>query len=172
MRNWYNIGMGVGLLICLIVILINSRRMKKNKKCQWDERQIAARGKCFMIGFWTLIVASTFVALYGFFVGKSLFETAETGNIIAVLIGIGAFAITAINNDAYFSLHENKKQFFIVGTVLSVLMGIGTIRFIMEGMMITDGRLSDRSLMAFVFVLWVVIMVVQALHSKREEIEE
>ena len=66
-----------------------------------------------MIGFWTLIVASTFVALYGFFVGKSLFETAETGNIIAVLIGIGAFAITAINNDAYFSLHENKKQFFI-----------------------------------------------------------
>ena len=38
--------------------------------------------------------------------------------------------------------------------------------------MITDGKLSDRSLMAFVFVLWVVIMVVQALHSKREEIEE
>ena len=112
MRNWYNIGMGVGLLIGLIVILINSRRMKKNKKCQWDERQIAARGKCFMIGFWTLIVASTFIALYGFFVGKSLFETPETGNIIAVLIGIGAFAIAAINNDAYFSLHENKKQFF------------------------------------------------------------
>ena len=96
MRNWYNIGMGVGLLIGLIVILINSRRMKKNKKCQWDERQIAARGKCFMIGFWTLIVASTFIALYGFFVGKSLFETPETGNIIAVLIGIGAFAIAAI----------------------------------------------------------------------------
>ena len=86
-------------------------------------------------------------------------ETPETGNIIAVLIGIGAYAITAINNDAYFSLHENKKQFLIVGTVLSVMMGIGTIRFIMEGMMITDGRLSDRSLMAFVFVLWVVIMV-------------
>ena len=56
--------------------------------------------------------------------------------------------------------------------MLSVMMGIGTIRFIMEGMMITDGKLSDRSLMAFVFVLWVVIMVVQALHSKREEIEE
>ena len=106
------------------------------------------------------------------FVGKSLFETPETGNIIAVLIGIVAFAIAAIKNDAYFSLHENKKQFFIVGIVLSVMMGIGTIRFIMEGMMITDGKLSDRSLMAFVFVLWVVIMVVQALHSKREEIEE
>ena len=67
---------------------------------------------------------------------------------------------------------ENKKQFFIVGIVLSVMMGIGTIRFIMEGMMIADGKLSDRSLMAFVFVLWIVIMVVQALHSKREEIEE
>ena len=172
MRNWYNIGMGVGILIGLFVVLFNSKRKKKNKECQWDERQIAARGQCFMVGFWTLIVASTLIALYGFFVGKSLFETSETGNIIAVLVGIGAFAVTAIIKDAYFSIHENKKHFFIVGTVLSVMMGIGTIRFITEGMMVADGKLSDRSLMVFVFVLWVVIMIVQAIHSKKEEIEE
>ena len=32
MRNWYNIGMGVGLLIGLFVVLFNSKRKKKNKE--------------------------------------------------------------------------------------------------------------------------------------------
>lgn len=172
MKNWYNIGMGVGLLVGLGVLVVNSKRKKKSGECEWDERQIAARGECFMIGFWALVLASTFLALYAFFIGKSLFETSETGNIIAVLIGIGAFAVAAIIKDAYFSLKENKRQFFVMGTILSIMMGLGTIRFATEGLLVADGKLCDRSLIAFVFVLWVIIMITQAIHSKREVDEE
>lgn len=172
MKDWYLIGMAVGLLMGLAIVLVNTLKRRKGGTCEWDERQIASRGECFMVGFWTLILASTFLALYSFFLGKSLFETPETGNIIAILFGIGAFAVTAIIKDAYFSLHENKKQFYFVGLALSVMMGIGTIRYAMDGLLITEGKLSDRSLMAFVFVLWLVIMIVQIVHSKKEVDEE
>ena len=45
MKNWFNIGMGSGLLIGLLVFFFTSRQKKNEKVIQWDERQIALRGE-------------------------------------------------------------------------------------------------------------------------------
>lgn len=172
MKNWYLIGVATGIIVGLIAVIISSKGKRKNRKCEWDERQILERGDCLLIGFWTLVFANVLLALVPFFTGNSIFETPEMGNIVAVIFGIGAFATSAILKDAYFSIHENKKQFYIMGIALSLMTGIGSLRYFMEGMMIVDGKISNRSLIFFVFMLWVVLMIVAAVHSKKEESEE
>ncbi|MGN1164663.1 MAG: hypothetical protein ACI4S4_07670 [Candidatus Ornithospirochaeta sp.] len=171
MKNWYLIGMGVGLIIGVVAVIISVKSKFKGKG-DFDERQIAARGESFMVGFWAMALANTLLSISSFFSGRSIFVTPEMGNLVAVIVGIGGFAIAAILKDAYFSLHEKKKPFFIFGAVITVMVGTGTVRFAMEGMLIEDGLLSDRSLMLFVLLLWLVIMAVQALHSRKKDDEE
>ena len=171
MKNWYLIGMGVGLVIGIVVVIVSLKCKYKGKE-EFDERQLKARGESFMVGFWSMALANTLFALLTFFTGESIFATPEMANLVAVIIGIGAFAASAIEKDAYFSIHEKKKSFFIIGAVISVMTATGVIRFAMEGMLIEDGKLSDRSLMVFVLVLWLAIMATQALHSGKEDSEE
>ena len=58
MKNWFNIGMGSGLLIGLLVFFFTSRQKKNEKVIQWDERQIALRGECYRIGFFVVVISS------------------------------------------------------------------------------------------------------------------
>ena len=169
MKNWYLIGVASGLLVGVVVLFLSAIKKRKNGKMEWDERQVAERGNCLQIGFYTLIICNVFLALIPFVTGESIFETPEMGNILAVIIGIGAFATTAIIKDAYFSIHENKKSFYGIGTALALMCGIGSVRLMMEDMMIVDGKISNRSLILFVFLLWVVLMVTAVIHSRKED---
>ena len=73
MKNWFNIGMGSGLLIGLLVFFFTSRQKKNEKVIQWDERQIALRGEFYRIGFFVVVISSSLIATYSFLFGKSLF---------------------------------------------------------------------------------------------------
>lgn len=172
MKNWYLIGLAVGLLVGGVLILVNAMARRKNKECQWDERQILERGECLAVGFSAIVFSNVLLAVIPFFTLESIFETPEMGNIVSVIIGIGAFAISAILKDAYFSINENKKQFYFTGIALAIMTGIGSVRYIMENMVIVDGKFSDRSLIIFVFLLWVVLMITAVVHSRKKDDEE
>ena len=55
MKNWYLIGLAVGLLVGGVLILFNAMARRKNKECQWDERQILERGECLAVGFSAIV---------------------------------------------------------------------------------------------------------------------
>ena len=170
MKNWYLIGVGVGILIGLIMVIVSASQ--KKDRIDYDERQMAARGEAYKVGFFAMAVVNSLISIYTFITGRSIFLTPEMGNFVSVILGVGAFAVAAILKDAFLSLHEKRKPFFACGAVIAVMTGAGTVRFAMEGMLLENGRLSDRSLIAFVLLLWLVILGVLAVHSRKEDKED
>ena len=171
MKNWFNIGMGSGLLIGLLFFFFTSREKKNEKVIQWDERQIALRGECYRIGFFVVVISSSLIATYSFLFGKSLFETPEVGHMASVIIGVLGFSSSAIMKDAYYSLHENRKKYITTSISLALVFGVTTGKYLVDGSLVVDGKLADRSIVSFVFLLWCILAVLQIVHSKKEDEE-
>ena len=41
----------------------------------------------------------------------------------------------------------------------------------MDGSLVVDGKLADRSIVSFVFLLWCILAVLQIVHSRKEDEE-
>ena len=124
MSTAFMIGFGVAIVLGLLFFgtmqLMQSRK-DGCEKIKYDERQVAARGKAFQAGFFTLLGC---VAL------AACLEVAEVpwlahgmGSILAILIGVSVFALVAIHKDAYMGLNQNPRK-FLVGFGLIMLVNL------------------------------------------------
>ena len=172
----YIAGIICGLAICVIIGLIfRLRRGKKSNqgKIEYDERQLLARGKAYKAGFFvTMIYCLLFAALS---VTELPFFQSVTGMLIGVFLGIAVFAVTAIHNDAYLGLNENKRSFLILGIVVAVANLLTGVLNGMDGELFVDGQLTFDCLNLMVGILFVVIIAALLIHdcqAKKEEKEE
>lgn len=167
MDKFYILGIMVGVLIGAAIGAILYFMRHKNGVRTYDERQIAARGKAARFGFVTLLALN---AVLVFFDSANL--TAQQRvmlQLLAMIVSLLVFALTAIRNDAYISMTENPKQFAFSGSILAVSMGvIGLVNLTAE----REPNIVMGALCLAISAMWVIILAAFAIHNRRKADEE
>ena len=162
----WGLGFVVGLALVAIVTLIVKKTSKK--KCEYDERQIAARGKAFCGGFVTFVCSELVVFIIEMFTGEPLvIGVPGVLSIIILLLGLLVFVEVSIFLDAYFAPNKPMpKAWYIITTLLGIIM---LIKFFLDN----DYWYRYMNLACGIFVLVIMVsLFVKKLISKKAEKEE
>ncbi len=133
---------GIIIAILLILPILDFARNDKDPFKRYDERQIAMQGKAYKYAFFSMLSYFVVIMLISFLMDLPLFIQIPFSTdfmlLFGLLIGVVVFAVTAIINDAYFSLNENRKFLIGIFSVLTVInLTIGII-LIARGELVED----------------------------------
>jgi len=157
------IGCAAAFLVFFLFLFFITRKKKNNKNAEYDERQIAARGKAFRAGFFSMML------YFAWFMVVSTFELELINRynvyfiFAGIVFGTGVFAVIAIKNDAYLKL--NTK----VGTQLKVMVLI-TVVNIASGIVnyvYGDAKSGAFLMNALCALLSIVILAAILIHQKK-----
>lgn len=124
------------LAILLWMFIARARGDRSLENAEYDERQVAARGKAYRDGFYTLLIANLLL----YFCADSLPGSPGEWFLGALCLGLAAAIISCVARDAYTGLHQNPFPYAIV----LALMGAADFITYYDGM--TRGKLSLTSL--------------------------
>lgn len=166
----YYIGVIVGFLLVVgFGLLVRFVFKTKRVKPKYDERQIIARGKAYKVGFFTLLIygaVCTVLQAMEIYLCDGLVR-----EVIGIVIGVGAFAIVAILNDAYIGYNENNRYSIGVMSLIGLLnLGSAIIGIITDGLW-KDGQATNTIVNLAVFILFFVILTTYWLHKKKTKDE-
>ncbi len=150
------VGIFAGLIICAITFKTGNTNGKL--KTEYDERQIAARGEGFKIGF------------YSYMIGIALMVVLTIGEVqlpmelpvqFFVLMFVGAIpmCVYSIWNNAYWGLNNKKRNYIIVFAVAAVINIAAAVMSWIDGKMIVDGILTIRFMNLLCGLLFLVVGV-------------
>lgn len=160
MSVWFGVGLGAGLFVGAIILLL---KKKFGKKCEYDERQVAVRGKAFKAGFITFVICEFSAFLFELITEAPLVIVAPgIASIIIILISVFVFLEVAIFGDAYFSANEPYSPKW---GVIMLLFGILTV---IQGLMADESwyKCLYLSLGAF-FLLTMISIFIKAFITKK-----
>lgn len=170
----YILGFMCGFtLVAFIVTIIKYKHRDENY--EYDERQLKARGECYKIAFFALIVM---LLLDGFIRISLGYEWSSyiVGVLIMILISVAIFCSLAIMKDAYIASFQNYFRFGmlisflgILNIILGVINGIES-GFVLDGM-VTECVLSLACGLILLFV-GIISIIKNYLDNKEELIEE
>lgn len=174
----YVIGLIVGVLVglavvALVVMLCRKKGSMRFGKCEYDERQMLARGKAFRAGFFTILIYEAVYAMVD--VAGIKWCANVTGIMLGLMLGITVFAIVAISKDAYMSMNERPTGWMIIWCVVIGLNLVCGLRQALEGELIRDGMLTEEWMNWMCAGMFIAILISQLVHNrklKREELEE
>jgi len=144
---------GIAWIIVLRMITVNNDKIAG----EYDERQMAARGKAFRLGFWTAIVYFAVVALLHA-MGIQLPMQECVVDIIGVLVAICVNLTICIWKDAYFALNENRGKLMVVFAIVTVMNLLAIIINFSLGTVVEDGKLGLGSLNIFCSAMIVYVL--------------
>ena len=167
--SWLVLGL---MMIIMIAAWVVSR--KRGCTRQYDEMQLKIRARGYQAGFFTAL----FLMLVLLLLLESNLLTVVTPGFaafVALIASVTVFAVYCILNGAFLELHGNAKSYIVIYSVIVILDGFNTVRSIIRGELLEDGRLTFCSgTSAVVFVAFLVILM--TLHVKtardRKEAEE
>jgi hypothetical protein len=156
-------------IIASIIACIGYNNDKKIKT-KYDERQKQARGKSFMLGFYTMAGASAvFMILHllglGHFMGIHGYAT-------TVILGVIVQMSYAIFKDAYVGINTNLRKYLIFMTAVSLINIFAAVTAFVSGTMIIDGALQTPFLNLLCSVLFAVLVAdlgIKKLIDKKEQ---
>ncbi|MGN0518476.1 MAG: hypothetical protein ACI4II_07105 [Acutalibacteraceae bacterium] len=170
MNRAYVLGLIAGVVFVLIFVLITYITNKERGECQFDERQILARGKAFKAGLFTMI---GYFMVYAFI---DLFEIqwcqSFVGIMLGIFLGITVFAVVATHKDAYIAMNEKLSRLIVLGIFVIVSNLIVAVDNFNDGKIIVNGVLTNDSLNLFIAIIWTVLLVVQILHIIKQKAVE
>ncbi|MBP5605587.1 MAG: hypothetical protein J6X60_08600 [Ruminiclostridium sp.] len=141
---------------------------------EYDERQIAARGKGYKVGFFTALIGFAVLILLDVAeISIPLMDTAKY--IILLFISLGTFVVYCIMKDAYVGLHTKCRSNIILWLIIMVFETYQAVRDIMEGEMVKDGMITDSVITIAMVILLLVItsaMLIRNSQIKKREAEE
>ncbi len=156
-------GFVVGFLVVIVLSLLlgsifKKKKQDKSERTQYDERQIAARGKAYKTALFTT---------FGYFIIAALIDVlgikwAEISIVlfIGLFLSVGVFVVTALFSDAYFIDSQKNIGYPIIALLISLINGGISVMNIMDGeSLITNGMLNIDSLNAVVCVSLFVVSV-------------
>lgn len=162
----YYIGIVVGFLLVVgFGLLVRFVFKTKRVKPEYDERQMIARGKAYKVGFFTLLiygaVCTVLQAMELHWCDGLLRE------VVGIVIGVGAFAIVSILNDAYLGFNENTGYTIGVMALIGFLnLGSAIIGIITDGLW-KDGKVTTSIVNLLISLLFFVILMTYWLHKKQ-----
>lgn len=164
------VGMVVGILALVVLALVQKAR-KKRTWCEYDERQLQARGKAFQYGFFALLFYDIFYAVFC--------EEGDPGwcsNMFGLYLGIGialaVFGVYAIWNDAFMQLNQSPLAVYLLFGGLGGLNLIMGIEHVLNDDIAVPGKIGFRGvnlIMGTVFLLLGLVFAVKNHLDKREE---
>ena len=171
----YSLGFATGFIAVVVVTVIIALIIKKitGKKAEYDERQLAIRGKAYKVGCLTyaILLAASVILHSNFELAVMPFYLEQT---LILLAGLGTFICFAIWNDAYFCVNQKKKQWTLAIMLASaanfaIFFNTRENWFTPEGIM----NSSWNNLFVSVFTLIIALNVcLKMLADKRLEKEE
>lgn len=174
----YGIGLIVGFLISIIVIgglvwlIYKNKVLSEGNMPKFDERQLVARGQCYRVAFFSLLIYMTMYALL-ISTSKELNQfLGAVGIIIGIFLSAALFAILCILKGAYEGLNEKRKNWKIMFLVIGVFNFVVAIFHFRESGMIEDGTLSTAWINFGCGTLMILLLVVQFIKERMDAREE
>ena len=164
------------VVICLVLIIALSKSFHRDSsmKPKYDERQMAIRGRGYMLAFYIILIVMCFLpALINDETKKLL---GDLVNFIPMAIGIPVHVSYCIWNNAYIELNLNYKKwviFSIVAGLFNMLVGFSSIHS--KGL-IRDGSLNFNLVNVYIGILLIIVLIElvikNAIDRKEDEEDE
>lgn len=159
------------IAVFVVIILIKYVLGRKNYRfggCNYDERQLLARGKAYKYGYFSLLLCTMLIAISDI---KMLFSV--SGFFIGICISIFIFAIVCIKEDAYMSLTENAKGINLMFALIALINLASSVPALSDKKLLLDhGVLSVRCMnltCAILFTLILVVFNAKLIYDKKQE---
>ena len=157
------------LLIGIVVWVM----LRKKKSCteQYDEMHLKIRAMGYQIGFFTaLILFLCLVLLWE--TGLLTVVTPGFAIYAAMLISVIVFAIYCILHDAFLAINGKPNLYIGIFSAIVLLQGATTVRYLMEGEILEDGKLTFGSgapaLMFVCFLAILITLIVKTVRNRKE----
>lgn len=153
----YALGAAAGFIAVVVVTVIIALIIKKvtGKKAEYDERQLAIRGKAYKVGCLTYVIllAASMILHSNFDFAVMPFYLEQT---LILLAGLGTFICYAIWNDAYFCVNQKKRQ-WTLAILLASAANFAIFVKTRENWFTPEGLMNSSWTNLFVAVLTLVI---------------
>ena len=161
------IGIMVGIIFAAVILVLRNR----NKECEYDEMQLKIRAKGYQIGFFTaLILMLCLILLWE--TGLLTVVTPGFAIYAALLITVTVFAIYCILHDAFLAVRGKPNSYIGIFSAVVLLQGAATVRYLMEGEMLENGKLTFSSgspaLMFVCFLVILITLIVKTVRNGKE----
>ncbi len=168
-----SMGFIVGLMISAVLVVIIFKISNKDGRLrtEYDERQLAVRGKAYMYAFYTGGLAEALIMcllMTGIELPLEPYALVFAG-IIAACTVLGGYCIW---NDVYWGLNNNHKRYNIILAVALVLNILPVAGALYTGTLLENGKfglpflnLAVLMMFAVLFVLW----LLKGLFASKEE---
>ena len=164
------------VVIFVILMIVIGKGMHKDQKMKpkYDERQMAIRGRGYMLAFYSIIVTTCLLPLIltdnmRAFLGDTIF-------LIPLFVGLPVHVMYCVWNNAYIELNLNAKAW--IGYMIFIgafNIGIG-IWAVCDGRMIQDGVLQVNIANLYLGIMLVIIiieiLIKNAIDGKEEDDDE
>lgn len=169
----------IGVMFVMIIAIIFIIRWINKKPSftaggekEYDERQIAERGKAYKYGFITLVAALFGLCIYG--------NLNETGISIALMFaslfaGLSVFVVYSIWKDAFFYIDQSPAKYLVLCIALILINAGSGLMPLFEGKKLMDVLNSPNgaNLMCFaLFVIVTITIILKMIVSRKEERED
>lgn len=173
MSKEYYLGVVVGIICAILLIWLLCRAFKiRRVNPQYDERQLAARGKSYRLGFFTLLIWCAFCGMLDSF-GVRWCENIGIALYLGIIVSAGVFAVSAVCSDAYFGYNESfgSARLLALLGILNLVMGV--LELVSGVKIIENGLLqSSPTLNLAIALLFGVLLVVNRIHGKKTAAQE
>ena len=160
-------GIIAGIIVAAVALMLRNRK----KECEYDEMQLKIRAKGYQIGFFTaLILMLCLILLWE----ADLLTVVTPGFAIyaALLVSVTVFAVYCILHDAFLAVRGKPNSYIGIFSAIVLLEGAATVRFLMEGEMLENGKLTFSSgapaLMFVCFLAVLITLIVKTVRNRKE----
>ncbi len=166
-------GLAFGLVIGLIIaaILIKVANKDGKFKTKYDERQEAVRGKAYKYSFYTMLFFEVVMMLVrggGVSLGINDFYISLFG----ILLGCFVLCVHSIWNGAYWGLNNNRRSYFIIFTVATIINALPIVGYLSAGgtLSFNDDLYPMVNVMVIVWLLLIgLVALIKKMVSPKEE---
>lgn len=164
-HNYYMIGFAAGMVTVLLVILFLQRSCRKRCPEEYDERQLALRGKCYRTAFMTLSVLLALNAGVTAFLGRA-WATPGVDSVLLLFVAIGVFAVSAIWQDAYVPVSASAGKYSILMGIVMLAQLPAVIIHIRAGDYIVGGQVTGAVVFLACLLLFAVVFLAIILRTQ------
>ena len=160
------LGIMVGVMVAAWFLTRKNRQQN-----EYDEMQLKIRAKGYRIGFFTVLMLLVVLILL---LEMNVFTTVTPAfAAFAVLIaGVTVFAVYCIVHGAFLSFRGNAKNYLAIFAMVVALEGIATVRHLMNGDFLENGKLTFGSgcsaVMFAGFLVLLITLIVKTVRGGKE----
>ncbi len=164
-------ALALGIMTGVMIAAWFLFRKSWKKECEYDEMQLKIRAKGYQVGFYTAL----FLMLVLVLLSELNWLTVVTPGFAvyaALMVSVTVFAVYCILHDAFLAVHGNANRYFGLFGMIVVLEGIVSVRYIIDGEMLENGKLTfgggAPAMMCVCFLAILIALIVKTVRDRKE----